>query len=259
MEAPQRSQLSLRDGPRRRPGRPSFDSAQTRTALLDAAEELFANFGVEGTSIRSINAAAGFAPTAVHRHFGSKDRLLEAVVRRRGNAMAARQRELLDALAAESRRPTALCLVEAWATPYRELIEHDPVGGFRWLQLLARLVLAQDPCMTKLSSEFGLVQRLTRVAPLVFPGVPEPHLQRGLLIALGTLIQMMANRDIWTAHDAKEEVNRKPKTDADMLVRFVASGLGELMASTPESFRAHSSRPPRVRRSKRKDPRGGLA
>jgi AcrR family transcriptional regulator len=139
-----------------------FDSALTREALLDAAEELFATFGVEGTSIRSINAAAGFAPTAVHRHFGSKDRLLEAVVRRRGDATAARQRELLDALPVDERTPMALDLVEVWALPYRELIEHDTVGGFRWLQLLARLVLAQDPRMAKLSSEFGLVQRLPR-------------------------------------------------------------------------------------------------
>ncbi|MFN8628716.1 MAG: helix-turn-helix domain-containing protein [Candidatus Binatia bacterium] len=50
---------------------------------MDAAEELFATFGVEGVSIRSINAAAGLAAPSVHYHFGSKDDLLSAVLRRR--------------------------------------------------------------------------------------------------------------------------------------------------------------------------------
>lgn len=256
MESPKRR---LPSNARRRPGRPSFNSVQTRAALLDAAEELFAAFGVEGVSIRSVNAAASFAPTAVHRHYGSKDRLLAAVMRRRGDAIATRQRELLDALALDGRKLTPLRLVETWAIPYRELVAQDAVGGLRWLRLLARLLLAQDPGMIKLSSALGLEERVARVASLVFPGVPEQQLQGGLLIGLGTLLQMMANRDMWTAPGAEGKDRGRANANMDMLVRFVAAGLAELAAPQPQSAVRNFHGLARVRQAGRDKRRGKSA
>jgi AcrR family transcriptional regulator len=198
--------------------------------LLDAAEELFATFGVEGVSIRSINAAAGFGSATVHRHFHSKDQLLDAVIRRRIDAVTARQTELLAPLAADVRTPTALDLVEAYTVPLRELIKRDGVGAFRWLQVLARLVLAQDPRLIKLSSEAGTTESFTRALRRVFPGVPIRQLGQGVGIALGTLVQMLANRDIWIARGVWGKRTGR-SADVDMLVRFVASGLAEMMAA----------------------------
>jgi AcrR family transcriptional regulator len=52
--------------------------------LVLAAERLFALHGVEGVSLRQIGAEAGFANnSAVHYHFGSKDGLVEAILRHR--------------------------------------------------------------------------------------------------------------------------------------------------------------------------------
>jgi AcrR family transcriptional regulator len=226
--------LSRNKGTRRRPGRPTFNSAETRQALLDAAEELFATFGVEGVSIRSINAAAGFGPATVHRHFGSKDRLLEAVLRRRADGITAHRNERLAVLEATVRPPTALDLIEAFATPYRELVEHDAVGGLRWLQLMARLVLAADPRLIKLSFELHLHERVRRVLHLVFPGVPMRQLERELGIAIGTLIHLLANRGIWTPHGGAKHGDHSAKTDVDKLVRFVAAGLTEMIAAERE-------------------------
>ena len=56
-------------------GRPS-----TRDKLLDCAEDLFGRHGLEGVSLRTINAEAGLSPAALHYHFGSKQLLVEALL-----------------------------------------------------------------------------------------------------------------------------------------------------------------------------------
>src|SRR2546426_7908687 len=52
---------------------------ETRTRILDAAEELFMQHGFEGASMRMLTAKAGVNLAAVNYHFGSKHALIEAV------------------------------------------------------------------------------------------------------------------------------------------------------------------------------------
>ncbi|WP_323135376.1 helix-turn-helix domain-containing protein, partial [Dyella silvatica] len=66
----------------------------TKERSLGAAEVLFAQHGFDGASLRQLTAAAGVNLAAVNYHFGSKDRLIEEVFRRRldelnGRRMAA--------------------------------------------------------------------------------------------------------------------------------------------------------------------------
>jgi len=69
----------------------------TRSALIEAAESLFAQYGVEGVSTRQIGAAIGSANTnVIAYHFGSKEALIREVYRHRLPAIDRRRRELLD-------------------------------------------------------------------------------------------------------------------------------------------------------------------
>lgn len=54
----------------RRPGQ-----TETREQILDAARELFAQQGYEGTTIRGIAAAAEVNPALIHHFFGSKEKV----------------------------------------------------------------------------------------------------------------------------------------------------------------------------------------
>lgn len=58
------------------------DPESTRTAVVDAAERLFAERGFAATSMRDISAASGVGHPLIHHHFGSKDDLYRAVKRR---------------------------------------------------------------------------------------------------------------------------------------------------------------------------------
>jgi AcrR family transcriptional regulator len=51
-----------------------------RTALVDAAGELFAAHGPDHVSVKQVAAAAGVNHGLVHHYFGSKDALVEAVL-----------------------------------------------------------------------------------------------------------------------------------------------------------------------------------
>lgn len=66
------------------------DPESVRTAVLDAALELFAQFGFAETSIRDISLKAGVSHPLILHHFGSKEELYESVKRRAVEGYASR-------------------------------------------------------------------------------------------------------------------------------------------------------------------------
>ena len=101
----------------------------TKTRLLDAAERLFSDRGFEAVSHRDIAVAATVNLAAVNYHFGSKDRFIRAVIKRKVDSINARR---LAALATAERQqanapvPTDKIL-EAFFGPAVQ----DSTGGFQ--------------------------------------------------------------------------------------------------------------------------------
>jgi AcrR family transcriptional regulator len=60
--------------PRRLPAR------ERRTALLDAAREVFARSGLAGATLKDIGTAAGVDPSIVYRHFENKEAIFEEAI-----------------------------------------------------------------------------------------------------------------------------------------------------------------------------------
>ena len=106
--------------------------------LLDAAERLVAERGIEVSS-RDIATAAGQRNnSAVQYHFGSRDALHEAVIRRRQVPLEARRRELLDSLALGDRLDDTHGLVDALVRPMTELLASGPSHYARFLEQVRR-------------------------------------------------------------------------------------------------------------------------
>jgi len=78
-----------------RPGRQSR-SQKTQASLLEAAATLFAEKGIEATSVADVAAAAGCSVGSVYHHFRDKQTLLYAVFDRMGQEFRATTREALD-------------------------------------------------------------------------------------------------------------------------------------------------------------------
>ena len=75
----------------------------TRSRILDAAEMLLVQHGLEATTLRMITAEAQANLAAVNYHFGSKEALIEAVFRRRLTWLNEQRIAALDAFEAEAK------------------------------------------------------------------------------------------------------------------------------------------------------------
>src|SRR6195256_428085 len=96
---------------------------ETRTRILDAAEELFMQHGFEGTSMRQLTTKAGVNLAAVNYHFGSKDALIEAVFRRRLDPMNAARIGALEELEGSGRTLAPEAIIRAFVGVSLRMIE----------------------------------------------------------------------------------------------------------------------------------------
>lgn len=121
--------------PRRDPRRDS-----TRAALIEKAEVLIAELGVEGVTARQIGAAIGSANNnVVAYHFGGKEELITAIYHHRLPAIEARRAELLAALDAQGRGSDITGLLDAlWRPLYEQRGEDGKHSYAAFLASIAR-------------------------------------------------------------------------------------------------------------------------
>ncbi len=91
------------------------DSLKTRKKLVDAAEALFAKYGMENVSLLEIGRATGMKNrNALQYHFGNKAGLINAVLDKHTDLIAKQRRQMLDQL---DNTPALRDLVEAYVLP----------------------------------------------------------------------------------------------------------------------------------------------
>jgi AcrR family transcriptional regulator len=117
----------------------------TKDRLLDAAEKLFAESGIDAISLRAITAEAGVNLAAVNYHFQSKDALATAVVERRFAPINRERLRMLDEFeAAAGEHPVPVPqLVEAFLAPVLAQLGQRDGQGRNFVALLARIYAEQ--------------------------------------------------------------------------------------------------------------------
>jgi len=116
-----------------RPVRGRMTGKQRRAQLIDIGRRLFAEKGLEGTTVEEIAAQAGVSKPVVYEHFGGKEGLYAVVVDREmsqlldqvtGALTAGHPRELLEQAAM-----ALLDYVDSSADGFRILVRDSPVGS----------------------------------------------------------------------------------------------------------------------------------
>lgn len=147
--------------------------ADTRLALMRAAEKLFAEKSVRAVSLREVTAAAGQRNvSAVVYHFGSKTELLECVLERHSEPMQLLFQERLALMENDpsvSMRSLITMLIEPLAAKL-----DDPDGGKDYLALCAQLAASPDYPLTERRAAqapgaMALTQKLLSFAPPIPP------------------------------------------------------------------------------------------
>lgn len=102
------------------------DARATRERLIRAAERVFARQGVDEANLRDINRLAGQANnSALHYHFGSREKLAEVVISRHRDDVTAARLELVESLKTGDERPTLVELVSAIVAPLADRLQTD--------------------------------------------------------------------------------------------------------------------------------------
>jgi AcrR family transcriptional regulator len=111
-------------------------------AVLDAATMLFATRGPASVSVRDIATAAGVNHALVHRHFSSKQEVLQAVLERTAQEIAAIATEITDVHADIGRLFAASAVHEThWRALARALLDgEDPRTLQRDFPTIRRLI-----------------------------------------------------------------------------------------------------------------------
>jgi AcrR family transcriptional regulator len=167
-----------RTRPRRTGVRNNEAGHETRTRLLDAAEQLFAERGLDAVSVRDITDLADANTAAIHYHFGSKQDLIAAVLERRATAMGQRREELLDRL--EERPAVTLrdVIEAAIVQPTAELVAEGP-GGRNYVAFLAALGSHAELVALVVDVYDPYTERCLRALEAVTPDLPDAvRLQR---------------------------------------------------------------------------------
>ncbi|AYM40858.1 MULTISPECIES: TetR/AcrR family transcriptional regulator [Mycobacteroides] len=156
---------------------PAHDSTDQR--LLSAAERLFAERGVDAVSLRAIMAAAGTNVASVHYHFGSKERLIEALLDKYLNQLEKRRFALLDIA---ERAGTLRAIAEAIVVPLSEIGEE---GGTAWLSTLGKLLISGHPALIPMSVSFQpQAARLQELIVRLRPKASLPSIRFGVTQAV---------------------------------------------------------------------------
>jgi AcrR family transcriptional regulator len=163
-------------------------AASTRSALMDAAQELFTERGYDGVGTEEIVRAAGVTRGALYHHFGGKAELLEAVYERLEAESTERVARIVLGSELESPMAAMRAGIEAFldecAEPaLRRIALHDApavLGWERWREIGAANGLGLIEASLTAAVEAGEMRDL--------PVRPTAHLLLGALDEAAMLV-----------------------------------------------------------------------
>jgi AcrR family transcriptional regulator len=209
---------------------------ETRTRILDAAEELFMQHGFEGTSMRLLTAKAEVNLAAVNYHFGSKDALIEALFRRRLDPMNAARLAALEKLEAEAAgRPLAAeAIIRAFVGESLRMIEDGKSGGRNFIRLLGRTYTEPAKSIRALIGQMyaPTIERYKAALERALPQMAREELVWRMHFMFGTLSYTLAATDaVQLIAGAKPEDRHDARLLEDRLTAFLAAGLAAPLKS----------------------------
>lgn len=192
----------------------------TKTRILDGAEQLFAREGFHNTSLRAITSLAEANLASANYHFGSKDALLQAVIERRllplDQIRDAKIREVLARANGEKTSPTAEALLRAFIEPTLEF-SNSSTGARDFISLIGRSLSEPDETvrncfLTLVLPTFQLLFKgLSKALPQLSPAILLTRLQ----FIMGTMSHVMCTGTL----SALNNPALPPPLDQDALIQ----------------------------------------
>lgn len=166
---------------------------RTKAIIVDAAEARFAEAGYDAVAMRDLADDAGVPLGLINYHFGTKEKLFEAVIARRAGELNARRRE---ALAKIGNNGSIEDVLTAFLGPYLDLMLHGGPGWRHYGRLIAQTGQSHRWC-TLITGQFGDVARLFVGAFMAAePRLTREAAERGYVHMVSIMVGIFAANDL---------------------------------------------------------------
>jgi AcrR family transcriptional regulator len=221
-------------------------SDQTRQAILEAAERLYAERGFADVTLRDIVAAAGVNLAAVNYHFGSKDELIAELFISRSLAT---NRERLNELRRVEQQGCGRAEIEAILRALVGPTLRGCLGPDRERSPAARFMIrasieAVAPIRRIKNREIDHLKKFAAAMRRSLPSCPDVELYWGLHFALAMAHQTIRDSERLTKlSEGLCDLNDVAGIiDRIVAVSVLALGSGEAPAKTPARLLARDAR-----------------
>ena len=228
----------------------------TKEALLNTAERLYAERGLDAVSMREITRAAGQRnSTALQYHFSSKQILIAAIVNRRMNEGDTRRLEFLHDLELRGKLDGVRSLAAAIVEPMVPGIKSPKRSpGEYWVRFLSEVQRHPEFDLVELGkgcSDLGL-RRLYALLGKQLPDVPDGVLRQRYLATMSSVVHGLAElervrqrrRRLRQPFDAERAVENL----IDMTAGALSAPVSIEVSRRIQSAINHSDQPPALRK-----------
>ncbi|MEZ5736790.1 MAG: helix-turn-helix domain-containing protein [Novosphingobium sp.] len=193
--------------------RTDFRHDETRSALLEAAEAMFAESGINGVSLRQIGLSVGSAnANVIGYYFGDKEALIEAILLRHRLPMEEVRQKRWERAKANGQDTDLLVLLDVLWRPLFENTNSDGLhtyAAFLGCMSRSKYHAVRLAMSDRLPATAGLVRRISQLVP----HLPE-KIFWGRLNVLGELIISVLQR---------MDINREDASTSELLYRDALS------------------------------------
>jgi AcrR family transcriptional regulator len=203
-----------------------MSTALTKKRILDAAEQVFAEDGFKGASLRHITELARVDLGAVRYHFDSKTCLFGEVIRRRVDPLCEERLRRLDALEAAHPLGAPLeSLIEAFLRPALGLV-NEP-GGNAWIKLIGRVRVEPGDYLESVQAKYQvLLQRFLTAFHRALPDIDREELAYRFFFLFGAEVNtLIDNGTLKAMEHSLPTLSEDPSAVGERLIRFAVAGM----------------------------------
>ncbi len=172
-------------------------NAGTKERILDAAERLICDLGIDATSLRQITTMAEANLAAVNYHFQTKDELVRAVYARRLRPINEERVALLDALEqTHAAQPVPLdALLDAFYSPVLATAGRLAAFGVTMTQMMGRIYTDPHPTVDRIFTEeiAPVAARFNRAFRNALPHLTQKEVFWRMYLSIGLLSHAMGS------------------------------------------------------------------
>ena len=207
-----------------------MSQSDTKTRILDGAEQLFAREGFHNTSLRTLTSLASVNLASVNYHFGSKESLLQAVIERRLLPLNRIREEKIEKVLTDAKKiaspPDAEALLRAFIEPTLEFRNSSP-GARDFISLIGRSLTEPDETIRNCFMDLALpiLQVLFEALHQALPQLSPAILMTRLQFIMGTMshVMCMSSPSVFNNPELPQPLDDNALVE--QLIKYVLAGL----------------------------------